>query len=80
MFTLFVEQEVDGGTFLKLSSCRISDIERQLECKFTFGGKTKLEELMASFCKRPSISGKCSDNFLMYSDNDQLRYQMLTVG
>ena len=49
---LSTDEEVDGESFHQLSSS--SDIEGQLQCKFTFGGKSKLQKLMASVCTRPS--------------------------
>ena len=45
-------EDVDGEAFYELSSS--GDIEGELQCKFTFGGKSKLKKLVASICTRPS--------------------------
>ena len=40
------EQDFDGEAFRELSSC--DDIEDELQCTFTLGGKRKLEKVLAS--------------------------------
>ena len=45
------EQNVDGETFLDLSSK--SDYEHLLHHDFTLGAKTKLNKLMKAVCKGP---------------------------
>ena len=46
------DEQVDGQAFLELSSS--TDFEQLLRCTFTFGVRTKLKNIMAAICKRPS--------------------------
>ena len=51
-FAYTSDEQVDGQAFIELSSS--NDFEQLLQCKFTFGVRTKLKNIMAAICKHPS--------------------------
>ena len=46
IFSLTLEQDIDGDSFLQLSSLSREDLSKELDCKLTFGAFSKLRNVL----------------------------------